>query len=164
MPQPANSWIYFMFYVQKYANPLMFIDWFHPFYVMSSWLWCSAGSLCFDSKSSPPSEQATETNLWERLGKAAKLDIDSSSFSWNMLSSLHHTEHSSSCEHSEDEMNKPIEVYYNLSCSRIAWVLNCGRKLDQKSKSLQTNGKIIGFPLAISCSYLILVIRYEGVN
>lgn len=53
----------------------------------------------------------TEISLWERLGKAAMLDIESSSFSWDNLSSLHHTEHSSSNEHSEDEMNKALEVH-----------------------------------------------------
>lgn len=68
------------------------------------------GELCFDQKGSPPLEQATEISLWERLRKAAMLDIESSSFSWNLLSSLHHTEHSSSTEHSEDEMNKALEV------------------------------------------------------
>lgn len=52
----------------------------------------------------------TEISLWDRLGKAATLDIESSSFSWDMLSSLHHTEHSSSNEHSEDEMNKALEL------------------------------------------------------
>ncbi|XP_022856567.1 dual specificity protein phosphatase PHS1-like [Olea europaea var. sylvestris] len=41
------------------------------------------------------------------------LDIESSCFSWNMLSSLHHTEHSSSTEQSEDEMNKALEVTVN---------------------------------------------------
>ncbi|CAJ1937571.1 unnamed protein product [Sphenostylis stenocarpa] len=55
----------------------------------------------------------TEISLWERLGKAAMLDIESSSFSWDMLSSLHHTEHSSSNEQSEDEMNKALEVTVN---------------------------------------------------
>ncbi|CAI8619313.1 unnamed protein product [Vicia faba] len=55
----------------------------------------------------------TEISLWERLGKAAMLDIESSSFSWDSLSSLHHTEHSSSNEHSEDEMNKALEVTVN---------------------------------------------------
>jgi atypical dual specificity phosphatase len=39
------------------------------------------------------------------------LDIESGSFSWDDLSSLHHTEHSSSNEHSEDEMNKALEVH-----------------------------------------------------
>lgn len=38
------------------------------------------------------------------------MDIESSSFSWDRLLSLHRTEHSSSTEHSEDEMNKPLEV------------------------------------------------------
>ncbi|XP_017436470.1 dual specificity protein phosphatase PHS1 isoform X1 [Vigna angularis] len=55
----------------------------------------------------------TEIRLWERLGKAAMLDIESSSFSWDMLSSLHHTEHGSSNEQSEDEMNKALEVTVN---------------------------------------------------
>ncbi|GER30223.1 dual specificity protein phosphatase family protein [Striga asiatica] len=63
-------------------------------------------------KTSPP-EQATEISLWERLGKADMLDIESSSFSWNALSSLHHTEHSSTSEQSEDEMNKALEVTVN---------------------------------------------------
>ncbi|XP_050224100.1 dual specificity protein phosphatase PHS1 isoform X2 [Mercurialis annua] len=71
------------------------------------------GELLVDSKSDPPTEQAPEICLWDRLGKVAALDIESNSFSWNMLSSLHHTEHSSSTEHSEDEMNKPLEVTVN---------------------------------------------------
>ncbi|PKI55315.1 hypothetical protein CRG98_024331, partial [Punica granatum] len=56
-----------------------------------------------------PEEQCPDISLWERLGKAAPLDIESTSFSWNTLSSLHHTEHSTSTEHSEDEMNKALE-------------------------------------------------------
>ncbi|KAL6576411.1 Very-long-chain (3R)-3-hydroxyacyl-CoA dehydratase [Orobanche hederae] len=64
------------------------------------------------TKTSPP-QQATEFSVWERLGKADMLDIESSSsFSWNTLSSLHHTEHSSSTEQSEDEM-KALEVTVN---------------------------------------------------
>ncbi|KAM7480203.1 hypothetical protein LguiA_028416 [Lonicera macranthoides] len=102
----------------------------------------SAESLCFDSKSSPPSEQATETNLWERLGKAAKLDIDSSSFSWNMLSSLHHTEHSSSCEHSEDEMNKPIEVTVNSGGVVFFALFNCPENDESLSKEAAAVVKI----------------------
>ncbi|XP_030458230.1 dual specificity protein phosphatase PHS1 [Syzygium oleosum] len=66
-----------------------------------------------DSNSSLSPEQFSEISLWERLGKAAMLNIESSSFSWDMLSSLHHTEHSSSTEHSEDEMNKALEVTVN---------------------------------------------------
>lgn len=62
-----------------------------------------------ERRTSPP-EQATEINLWERLGKADVLNIESSSFSWNTLSSLHHTEHGSSTEQSEDELNKALEV------------------------------------------------------
>jgi len=53
----------------------------------------------------------TEISLWERLGKAEMLDVESSSFSWDGLSSLHHTEHGSSNEYSEDEMNKALEVH-----------------------------------------------------
>ncbi|KAJ6761018.1 DUAL SPECIFICITY PHOSPHATASE FAMILY PROTEIN [Salix purpurea] len=73
----------------------------------SSW-----GESLVDSKSPPP-EQASEISLWERLGKAVALDIELSSFSWDMLSSLHHTEHSSSNENSEDEMSKALEVTVN---------------------------------------------------
>ncbi|KAK7304936.1 hypothetical protein VNO77_42830 [Canavalia gladiata] len=58
-------------------------------------------------------DQLTEISLWERLGKAETLDIESSSFSWDQLSSLHHTEHTSSNEHSEDEMNRAVEVTVN---------------------------------------------------
>ncbi|KVI06124.1 Actin-fragmin kinase, catalytic domain-containing protein [Cynara cardunculus var. scolymus] len=67
--------------------------------------------LSLESNNSPP-EQVTEISLWERLGKAAMLNIESSSFSWDMLSSLHHTEHSS-CNDSEDDMNKALEVTVN---------------------------------------------------
>ncbi|KAL4584691.1 hypothetical protein LXL04_009299 [Taraxacum kok-saghyz] len=73
----------------------------------------SAGDLSLESKNSTVFEQVAEISLWERLGKAAMLNIDASSFSWDMLSSLHHTEHSSSNEHSEDEMNKALEVTVN---------------------------------------------------
>ncbi|KAJ6294356.1 hypothetical protein OIU76_022436 [Salix suchowensis] len=73
----------------------------------SSW-----GESLVDSKSPPPG-QASEISLWERLGKAVALDIELSSFSWDMLSSLHHTEHSSSNENSEDEMSKALEVTVN---------------------------------------------------
>ncbi|XP_074592136.1 dual specificity protein phosphatase PHS1-like [Curcuma longa] len=54
-----------------------------------------------------------EMSLWERLGNASILDIESNDFSWDALSSLHHTEHTSSSEHSEDEMNKAMEVTVN---------------------------------------------------
>lgn len=79
----------------------------------------SAGEVIDDSKSSLPPEQITETSLWERLGKAAMLDIESSSFSWEKLFSLHHTEHGSSNEHSEDEMNKALEVCASASLEYI---------------------------------------------
>ncbi|CAL0330069.1 unnamed protein product [Lupinus luteus] len=58
-------------------------------------------------------KQDQEISLWERLGKAEMLDIESSSFSWDSLTSLHHTEHTSSNELSEDEMNKALEVTVN---------------------------------------------------
>ncbi|KAM0004525.1 putative phosphoric monoester hydrolase [Helianthus debilis subsp. tardiflorus] len=73
----------------------------------------SAGDSSSGLKNSTPFEQVTEISLWERLGKAAMLNIRSSAFSWNMLSSLHHTEHSSSNENSEDDMNKALEVTVN---------------------------------------------------
>nr|XP_048333959.1 dual specificity protein phosphatase PHS1 isoform X2 [Ziziphus jujuba var. spinosa] len=73
----------------------------------------SAGEFIDNSKGSLPSDQTTEISLWERLGKAATLEIESSSFSWDMLSSLHHTEHNSNTDHSEDEMNKALEVTVN---------------------------------------------------
>ncbi|EOA19911.1 hypothetical protein CARUB_v10000161mg [Capsella rubella] len=72
----------------------------------------SAGERNADPKS-PPSKQSSEISLWERLGKASIVDIDSSCFSWNMLSSLHHTEHSSSTDHSEEDQSKPLEVTVN---------------------------------------------------
>ncbi|CAI8599034.1 unnamed protein product [Vicia faba] len=55
----------------------------------------------------------TEISVWDRLGKAEMLDIESSSFTWDMLSSLHHTEHTSSNDHSEDEMNRALEMTVN---------------------------------------------------
>ncbi|RLN21995.1 dual specificity protein phosphatase PHS1-like [Panicum miliaceum] len=58
-------------------------------------------------------DQPPEISLWERLGNASTLDIEASEFSWDVLSSLHHTEHSSGSEHSEDEMNKALEVTVN---------------------------------------------------
>lgn len=69
--------------------------------------------MSLDQVDALPSERITEVSLWERLGKAAVLDIESSTFSWNMLSSLHHTEHNSSAEQSEDETNKALEVTVN---------------------------------------------------
>ncbi|CAA7023411.1 unnamed protein product [Microthlaspi erraticum] len=72
----------------------------------------SAGERNADPKS-PPSKETSEISLWERLGKASIVDIDSSCFSWSMLSSLHHTEHSSSTDHSEEDQTKPLEVTVN---------------------------------------------------
>ncbi|KAL0658799.1 hypothetical protein Bca4012_079384 [Brassica carinata] len=72
----------------------------------------SAGERNADPKS-PPSKETSEISLWERLGKASIVDIDSISFSWSILSSLHHTEHSSSTDHSEEDQSKPLEVTVN---------------------------------------------------
>ncbi|CAN6468628.1 unnamed protein product [Victoria cruziana] len=69
--------------------------------------------LASDSGISFPYEESQEISLWDRLGKAAVLDIESGEFSWGMLSSLHHTEHSSSTEQSEDEITKNVEVTVN---------------------------------------------------
>ncbi|KAK1360032.1 Dual specificity protein phosphatase PHS1 [Heracleum sosnowskyi] len=73
----------------------------------------SAGEPSLDSADAFPTDEATEFSLLDRLGEAAMLDIESTSFSWNMLSSVHRTENSSSTEPSEDEMNKPLEVTVN---------------------------------------------------
>lgn len=72
-----------------------------------------AGESATGQINSSPSEQATEINLWERLGKAAMLDIESSTFCWDNLSSLHHTEHSGSTDQSDDDMSKALEVTVN---------------------------------------------------
>eukprot|EP01018_Ginkgo_biloba_P028023 Gb_35255 [translate_table: standard] len=58
-------------------------------------------------------EPVPEITLWERLGRAVALDIEANEFSWDTLTSLHHTEHTSSTEHSEDEMSKSLEVTVN---------------------------------------------------
>ncbi|KAG9459482.1 hypothetical protein H6P81_003990 [Aristolochia fimbriata] len=73
----------------------------------------SAGEPTSGSCSSSSSEQTAEICLWDRLGRAAMLDIESNEFSWCTLSSLHHTEHGSSAEQSEEEMNKALEVTVN---------------------------------------------------
>ncbi|KAL5717466.1 hypothetical protein ACHQM5_010461 [Ranunculus cassubicifolius] len=57
--------------------------------------------------------EPSEISLWERLSRASTLDTDSSEISWDMLSSLHRTEHSSSTDYSEDELNKALEVTVN---------------------------------------------------
>ncbi|KAF2311540.1 hypothetical protein GH714_024639 [Hevea brasiliensis] len=58
-------------------------------FFMSPQLSFSAGDFLVDAKSDPPPEHAPEISLWERLGKAAVLDIEPSSFSWQC--SLHST-------------------------------------------------------------------------
>ncbi|XP_039136544.1 dual specificity protein phosphatase PHS1-like [Dioscorea cayenensis subsp. rotundata] len=66
-----------------------------------------------DSVTVLSTDHIADMSLWERLGSAATLDIESNDFSWDALSSLHHTEHNSSNEHAEDEMNKALEVTVN---------------------------------------------------
>ncbi|XP_038974114.1 dual specificity protein phosphatase PHS1-like isoform X1 [Phoenix dactylifera] len=66
-----------------------------------------------DSVNSQTSHQEPEINLSDRLRNAAMLDIESNDFSWDDLSSLYHTKHTSSTEHSEDELNKALEVTVN---------------------------------------------------
>ncbi|KAJ7955925.1 Dual specificity protein phosphatase PHS1 [Quillaja saponaria] len=73
----------------------------------------SAGESIEDAKCHQPPVPTTEISLRERLGKATMLDIESSSFSWDRLLSLHHTEQNSSMEHSEDDMNRALEVTVN---------------------------------------------------
>lgn len=70
-----------------------------------------SGEQIVDPTSSNLSEQVSEISLWERLGRAST--IDSSELSWDMLCSLHRTEHSSSTDCSEDELNKALEVTVN---------------------------------------------------
>nr|GEW44039.1 hypothetical protein CTI12_AA462180 [Tanacetum cinerariifolium] len=79
----------------------------------------SAVDLSLASKTYPPFEQVAEISLWKRLGKTVMLNIESSSFSWDMLSSLHHTEHSSNNEHLEDD-SKALEKNGGREFS--AWV------------------------------------------
>ncbi|KAJ4775981.1 dual specificity protein phosphatase family protein [Rhynchospora pubera] len=58
-------------------------------------------------------DQPQETTLWERLANSVSLDIQSTHFSWHRLHSLHHTEHTSTADQSEDECNKVLEVTVN---------------------------------------------------
>ncbi|XP_074278372.1 dual specificity protein phosphatase PHS1-like [Silene latifolia] len=73
----------------------------------------SAGESDFGLEYSTASEKPTEVSLWQRLGKAAMLDIESNFLCWDSLSSLHHTEHSGSAEQSDDDMCKALEVTVN---------------------------------------------------
>nr|GMD12004.1 dual specificity protein phosphatase PHS1 isoform X1 [Ipomoea batatas] len=89
------------------------------------------------------SEQASEVSLWERLGKAAMLDIESSSFSWNMLSSLHHIEQTTSTEQSEDEMNKALEPRNDGSSPKEAAAV-----IKIPSKRMATQSERLGYEFA----------------
>ncbi|GJN05307.1 hypothetical protein PR202_ga22926 [Eleusine coracana subsp. coracana] len=61
-----------------------------------------------------PCDQLPESNLWERLGRVSMMDIESSSFKWTSLTSLHHTKHTStSTESTEDDNNRSFEVTVN---------------------------------------------------
>lgn len=73
----------------------------------------SAEESCINLKNTPTLGHSSEVSLFQRLGNAAMLDIESSSFSWNMLSSLHHAENGNSTEQTEDEMSKALEVTVN---------------------------------------------------
>ncbi|KAG9131214.1 hypothetical protein Leryth_006072 [Lithospermum erythrorhizon] len=73
----------------------------------------SAEESSINLKNTPALGHTSEVSLFQRLGNAAMLDIESSSFSWNMLSSLHHTEYGNSTEQPEEEMNKALEVTVN---------------------------------------------------
>lgn len=57
-----------------------------------------------------PCDEATGRSLWDRLGGAELMNVESNSFSWSMLSSLHHTEHSCSPDQSDDDTSKALEV------------------------------------------------------
>ncbi|KAL5074990.1 hypothetical protein RYX36_013974 [Vicia faba] len=76
----------------------------------------------------------TEISVWDRLGKAEMLDIESSSFTWDMLSSLHHTEHTSSNDHSEDEMNRALEMTVNSGGVVFFALFNVDRSDDASPK------------------------------
>nr|CAB3477131.1 unnamed protein product [Digitaria exilis] len=61
-----------------------------------------------------PCDQVPEARLWERLGRVSMMDIESSSFSWSYLTSLHHTKHTAtSTDPSEDDINRSFEVTVN---------------------------------------------------
>ncbi|KAM0861431.1 hypothetical protein ACQ4PT_045892 [Festuca glaucescens] len=61
-----------------------------------------------------PFDQLPKTSLWDRLGRVSMMDIESSNFSWNSLSSLHHTKHTTtSTEPTEDDTNRSFEVTVN---------------------------------------------------
>ncbi|CAL9069299.1 unnamed protein product [Musa banksii] len=64
------------------------------------------------TKSQSP-DQVPEVSLRDKLGNAATLDVEASDISWDTLFSLHHTKYTSSNEHSEDELNKALEVTVN---------------------------------------------------
>ncbi|KAI4379833.1 hypothetical protein MLD38_006078 [Melastoma candidum] len=70
-------------------------------------------ALLDDSEARLSCADCTDLSLWERLGKASALNVEAGSFSWDMLSSLYHTEHTSIAENSEDEMSKALEVTVN---------------------------------------------------
>ncbi|KAI3769067.1 hypothetical protein L6452_00163 [Arctium lappa] len=108
----------------------------------------SAGDTSLESNDSPP-EQVTEISLWERLGKAAMLNVPSSSFSWDMLSSLHHTEHSSNND-SEDDMNKALEARVIHNCSS-EW-LKIKEAAEKAREAAVSDGDEVG---DMTCSELI---------
>lgn len=66
-----------------------------------------------DFASPQSSDRGLEISPFERLGNTTTVDFESNNFSWGTLSLLHHIEHSSSTDYSEDEMTKPLEVTVN---------------------------------------------------
>ncbi|XP_072980673.1 dual specificity protein phosphatase PHS1-like [Typha angustifolia] len=96
----------------------------------------------------PGCEQPTEKSLWERLGVSAMSDIESSEFSWDALSSLHHTEHTSSTEHSEDETSKALEVTVNSGGVVFFALFSCPVKDDRLPKEAAAVIKITSSRMA----------------
>lgn len=102
-----------------------------------------SGILNACSVSSESCDQAQEISLWDRLGNAALLDIESDDFSWHTLSSLHHTKHTSSAEQSEDEMNKALEVTVNSGGVVFYALFNTSKSDDLSPKEAAA---VIKFP------------------
>ncbi|KAK6924608.1 Actin-fragmin kinase, catalytic domain [Dillenia turbinata] len=127
----------------------------HPSMPSSS----SAGESIHDPKCSLPSENDSDISLWEKLGKAAMIDIESSSFSWTRLSSLHHTEHGSSTEQSEDESNKALEVtvnsggvvffaLFNIPCNGDSSPKEASAVIKISSSRMATQSERLGYEFA----------------
>ena len=97
--------------------------WFHRYISFSTkvlllhFLYCSSDGIDIVDADSDviysvdPCDQLPKTSLWDRLGRVSMMDIESSSFSWSSLSSLHHTKHTTtSTEPAEDDTGRSFEV------------------------------------------------------